>query len=155
MLEPSRCYHTANDGITSGHCQIPYGLCVDTARDPINMHANGSHVTFFARTVHVTIRYRVSCRSISLRVWALADWVQLQVGIMHTSRNSPTTAEAFEPLINAHGRDIVEAVITGAALASPRSMIPNFAEILVAVIVRTPTSAKSWIEDLMNIVSRV
>jgi hypothetical protein len=71
---------------------------------------------------------------------------------MHTSRHSPTTAEAYEPLINAHGRDIVEAVITGGALASPRSMIPNFAEIL-AVIVRTPTSAKSWIDALMNIVS--
>ena len=72
---------------------------------------------------------------------------------MHTSRHSPTTAEAYEPLINAHGRDIVEAVITGGALASPRSMIPNFAEILVAVIVRTPTNAKSWIETLMNVVS--
>lgn len=72
---------------------------------------------------------------------------------MHTSRNSPTTAEAYEPLIGAHGRDIVEAVITGAALASPRSMIPNFAEILVAVIVRTPASAKSWIDALMNVVS--
>lgn len=76
-----------------------------------------------------------------------------QVSVMHTSRNSPAISEAYEPLINSHGRDIVEAVITGGAVASPRSTIPNYAEILVAVIVRTPTCAKSWIENLMAIVS--
>ncbi|KAJ9116745.1 hypothetical protein QFC20_000680 [Naganishia adeliensis] len=73
------------------------------------------------------------------------------VSVMHTSRNSPAISEAYEPLINSHGRDIVEAVITGGAVASPRSTIPNYAEILVAVIVRTPTCAKSWIENLMAI----
>lgn len=72
---------------------------------------------------------------------------------MHTSRNSPSTAEAYEPLIKTHGKDILDAVITGGAVASPRSTIPNYAEILVAVIVRTPTCAKSWIETLMAIVS--
>lgn len=73
---------------------------------------------------------------------------------MHTSRNTPAIAEAYDPLINAHGRDIVEAVIMGGAVASPRSTIPNYAEILVALVVRTPTLAKSWIEGLMSIVSR-
>lgn len=74
---------------------------------------------------------------------------------MHTSRNTPAIAEAYDPLVNAHGRDIVEAVITGGAVASPRSTIPNYAEILVAVVVRTPTRTKSWIESLMAIVSRL
>lgn len=74
---------------------------------------------------------------------------------MHTSRNAVSIAEAYEPLINAYGQSIVDAVITGGAVSSPRSTIPNYAEILVAVIVRTPNQSKFWIESLMAIVSLV
>ena len=73
---------------------------------------------------------------------------------MHTSRNSVSIAEAYEPLINAYGQSIVDAVITGGAVSSPRSTIPNYAEILVAVIVRTPDQSKFWIESLMAIVNQ-
>ncbi|KAJ9108122.1 hypothetical protein QFC19_002589 [Naganishia cerealis] len=87
----------------------------------------------------------------STEQFTLRTAIEFLVAIMHTSRNSVSIAEAYEPLINSYGQAIVDAVITGGAVSSPRSTIPNYAEILVAVIVRMPNQSKNWIETLMAI----
>ncbi|KAJ9120790.1 hypothetical protein QFC22_002724 [Naganishia vaughanmartiniae] len=77
--------------------------------------------------------------------------IQATATVLRDPTSLQAVAEAYEPLINAYGQSIVDAVITGGAVSSPRSTIPNYAEILVAVIVRTPNQSKAWIESLMAI----
>ncbi len=68
-----------------------------------------------------------------------------QVAILNTSRHAPSVADAFLPLILATGPDYIQATIAGVALHSPRSTIPNFAELLVASVVRIPNETRDWV----------
>lgn len=48
---------------------------------------------------------------------------------------------------------MLEAVIYGASIHCPRSIIPNFAELLVALVVRVPNETRQWVGELLVQVS--
>lgn len=85
---------------------------------------------------------------------ALTD-ATLQVAVLNTARHSPSVADAYEPAILENGQGILQATIIGAGLTSPRSSIPNFAELLVALVVRIPNQTREWLTQLLANVSSV
>jgi hypothetical protein len=78
-----------------------------------------------------------------------------QVSVLNTSRHAPTIADSFLPLITRTGYDYIQATIAGASLYSPRSTIPNFAELLVASVVRIPNETREWVVQVLSQVSFV
>jgi hypothetical protein len=71
--------------------------------------------------------------------------------MLNTSRHAPQAlAEAYLPVILAHGQSIVYACILGGTLTSPRSTIPNYAELLVALVNRVPNETRGWTTGILR-----
>lgn len=76
--------------------------------------------------------------------------------MLNTSRHAPQVlAEAYLPVIQAHGQSILYSSVLGAALTSPRSTIPNYAELMVALVQRVPNETRDWLTGMLRDVSRV
>lgn len=87
--------------------------------------------------------------------FTLIHAIEFLVAILNTSRHSPSVAEAYDPVIIQQGRSILHAVIFGAGLHSPRSSIPNFAELLVALVNRVPNQTREWLTEILAEVSHL
>ncbi len=79
--------------------------------------------------------------------------IDFLVSVLNTSRHAPAIADSFLPLIMAAGPDFIQATIAGAGLYSLRSTIPNFAELLVASVVRIPNETRDWVVQALSQVS--
>lgn len=80
--------------------------------------------------------------------------MMLQVSMLNTSRHAPQAlAEAYLPVIQAHGEQILYSSVLGAALQSPRSTIPNYAELMVALVQRVPNETRDWLTGMLRDVS--
>jgi hypothetical protein len=86
--------------------------------------------------------------------FTLKSAIDFLLSVLNTSRHAPAVADAFLPLIVAAGPDYIHATIAGAGLYSPRSTIPNFAELLVASVVRIPNETRGWVVQALSQVSR-
>lgn len=76
--------------------------------------------------------------------------------MLNTSRHAPQAlAEAYLPVIQAHGQSILYSSVLGAALTSPRSTIPNYAELMVALVQRVPNETRDWLTGMLRDVSWV
>jgi len=71
--------------------------------------------------------------------------------MLNTSRHAPQAlAEAYLPVIQAHGHSVIFACVLGASLISPRSTIPNYAELLVAFVNRVPNETRDWLTGILR-----
>lgn len=74
-----------------------------------------------------------------------------QIAICHTSRfATEVVSEAYQAVIVLHGEAIIHETILGAALNSPRSAIPNYAELLVALVQRVPNQTRDWVTGILR-----
>ena len=106
-------------------------------------------IEFFVRT-HVSV---LSHRP-NLVGLARECRIPLQVSMLNTSRHAPQAlAEAYLPVIQAHGQSILYSSVLGAALTSPRSTIPNYAELMVALVQRVPNETRDWLTAMLRDVS--
>jgi hypothetical protein len=76
-----------------------------------------------------------------------------QTTTISRSRSPDFLREAVDPLLRTYGRALVDAIIAGAGGRSPRSVIPNFAELMSALVMRLPEDSVGWLGAVLSVVS--
>ena len=51
--------------------------------------------------------------------------------------------------IEAHGRPLMRALLSGFAGTTPRSVAPNLIELLSTLLSRCPANTRSWMSDIL------
>lgn len=72
--------------------------------------------------------------------------------LLRGSRSPIDLTAALEPGLRAHGRAMVVRIIAGAEGHSPRSVVPNLAELLSALVTRLTEESTIWLAEALSIV---
>jgi hypothetical protein len=75
--------------------------------------------------------------------------------LLRGSRSPTDLTAALDPPLRAHGRAMIGRIIAGAEGHSPRSVVPNLAELLAALVTRLTKDSAVWLGEALSIVRPV
>ncbi|KAH8077079.1 ARM repeat-containing protein [Cristinia sonorae] len=81
--------------------------------------------------------------------YSLVSTCNFLATLINRTASNETLSDSKNLLIQAHGRSILRAVLSGFAGVAPRSATPNLIELLSTMVTKFPAESKTWMAEIL------